>query len=261
MLNWASECLSGLGMSKIFKLASLLAAFLVFALFPRALRAQSSVAGPQDSQQLDNEKPVPIFTGSAGFISDVTGGSPDIHPIFSGIILIPIGDRWLIESRGTFESDMVQLPGRSGFHGEVEKELEYVQVDFIANPYLTITAGRFLTPFGIYNERLYPVWIRDLPSDPLILPIGVGPSNASTGAMLRGGFAVTLRRNYKLRGLFFRTLHRHSRRFRTYCRRTSRPFLPQSPPGNWRVISASFARRALQSLRHSRNLATAVIAS
>ena len=76
---------------------------------------------------------------------------------------------------------MVQEPGRSGFHGPVEKEVDYAQVDFIANPYLTVTVGRFLTPFGIYNERLYPVWIRNLQSDPLILPIGTGPSNASTG--------------------------------------------------------------------------------
>jgi hypothetical protein len=53
---------------------------------------------------------------------------------------------------------------------------------------MTVTLGRFLTPFNIYNERLYPVWIRDLQTDPLILPIGGGPSNASDGAMIRGGF-------------------------------------------------------------------------
>jgi hypothetical protein len=53
---------------------------------------------------------------------------------------------------------------------------------------MTVTVGRFLTPFGIFNERLYPIWIRNLQSDPLILPIGIGPSNASTGAMIRGGF-------------------------------------------------------------------------
>jgi hypothetical protein len=56
---------------------------------------------------------------------------------------------------------------------------------------MTVTLGRFLTPFNIYNERLYPVWIRNLQSDPLILPIGIGPINASTGAMLRGGFSAS----------------------------------------------------------------------
>jgi len=71
------------------------------------------------------------------------------------------------------------------------KEVDYAQLDFIANRYVTITAGRFLTPFGIFNERLYPIWIRNLQTDPLILPIGVGPSNASTGAMVRGGFPVS----------------------------------------------------------------------
>jgi len=173
------------------KFAILLAAILALSQFRQPIHAQSQATAPQELEQSDNEKPVPIFTGAAGFLTTFDGGDPHLGPIFTGVILIPLGDRWLIESRGTFESDMVQLPGRSGFHGEVEKELEYAQVDFIANPYLTITAGRFLTPIGIYNERLYPVWIRDLPSDPLILPIGVGPSNASTGAMLRGGFNVT----------------------------------------------------------------------
>jgi hypothetical protein len=167
-----------------------LATLLALALFQPSLHAQSLSTPDQASEQLDNDKPVPLFTGSAGFITSFQGGDPHLGPIFTGVILVPLGDRWLFESRGTFESDMVQLPGRSGFHGEVEKELEYAQVDFIANPYLTITAGRFLTPFGIYNERLYPIWIRNLQSDPLILPIGIGPSNASTGAMLRGGFSA-----------------------------------------------------------------------
>ena len=173
-----------------FRCALLLAALLASALFQRSLRAQSQSQPTQDADQTDYDKPIPLFTGSAGFITSFEGGDPHLGPIFTGVILVPLGDRWLFESRGTFESDMVQLPGRSGFHGEVEKELEYAQVDFIANPYLTITAGRFLTPFGIYNERLYPIWIRNLQSDPLILPIGIGPSNASTGAMLRGGFSA-----------------------------------------------------------------------
>jgi len=174
-----------------FRCALLLKALLASTQFQLPLYAQSQSQPTQDADQSDNDKPVPIFTGSAGYITDFTGGSPDLHPIASGILLIPIGDRWLIESRASFEDDMVQQPGRSGFHGPVEKEVDYAQVDFIANPYLTVTVGRFLTPFGIYNERLYPVWIRNLQSDPLILPIGIGPSNASTGAMFRGGFSAS----------------------------------------------------------------------
>lgn len=175
----------------IFRCALLLTALLASAQFQPSLHAQSQSQPTQDADQTDNDKPVPIFTGSAGYITDFTGGSPDLHPIASAILLIPIGDRWLIEFRDSFEVDMVQEPGRSGFHGPLQKEVDYAQVDFIANPYLTVTVGRFLTPFGIYNERLYPVWIRNLQSDPLILPIGIGPSNASTGAMFRGGFSAS----------------------------------------------------------------------
>jgi hypothetical protein len=136
----------------------------------------------------DDVKPVPLLTGSAGFISTFDGGEPHLGPIATPVVLIPLGRRWLFEARGDFESDLVQVPGQSGFHGSVEKSVDYAQLDFIANPYITFTLGRFLTPFNIYNERLYPVWIRDLQTDPLILPIGIGPSNASNGAMIRGGF-------------------------------------------------------------------------
>jgi len=137
----------------------------------------------------EDVKPVPLLTGSTGFISGFTGGQPDLHPIVTPLVLLPIGQKWLFETRATFANDLVQVPGRPGFHGgPVQKEVEYAQLDFIANPCMTITVGRFLTPFGIFNERLYPVWIRNLQSDPLILPIGIGPSNASTGAMIRGGF-------------------------------------------------------------------------
>ena len=137
----------------------------------------------------EDVKPVPLLTGSTGFISNFTGGQPDLHPIVTPLVVVPIGQRWVFETRATFENDLVEVPGRSGFHGgPVQKEVEYAQLDFIANSYMTVTVGRFLTPFGIFNERLYPVWIRNLQSDPLILPIGIGPSNASTGGMFRGGF-------------------------------------------------------------------------
>jgi hypothetical protein len=135
------------------------------------------------------EKPVPILSGTAGFLTSVTAGQTLLDTQFNPVLLVPLGERWLVESRGEFEGEFQRQPSGS-FGGPVNKHLDYLQADYIANPYLTITAGRFLTPFGIFNERLYPMWIRALQPDPLILPIATASSD---GAMLRGGFPLTHR--------------------------------------------------------------------
>ncbi len=88
---------------------------------------------------------------------------------------------------------MFQRPVTGGpYGGPVTKHIDYAQIDYIANPFVTVTVGRFLTPFGIFNERLYPCWIRALQPDPLILPINTVDSD---GAMLRGGFSMSPRAN------------------------------------------------------------------
>lgn len=140
------------------------------------------------AQTPDAEKPVPILSGSAGSFSFVTGGQNLIDTQVNPILLLPLGDRWLVESRGAFEGQFQRPTGGGPYAGPVTKTLDYLQLDYIANPYLTVTAGRYLTPFGIFNERLYPIWIRALQQDPLILPI---TSASSDGAMLRGGFPVS----------------------------------------------------------------------
>jgi hypothetical protein len=141
------------------------------------------------SQTADLEKPVPVLSGTAGFLPSVTAGQTLLDAQFNPVLLVPLGQNWLIESRGEFEGVFQRQPNGS-FGGPVNKHLDYLQADYIANSYLTITAGRFLTPFGIFNERLYPEWIRALQPDPLILPIGTASSD---GAMLRGGFPVSSR--------------------------------------------------------------------
>ena len=136
----------------------------------------------------ETSKPVPILSGSAGAFSFVSGGQNLIDTQINPVLLLPWGDRWLLESRAEFEGQFQRPPGGGPYGGPVNKHVDYAQVDYIASPYVTLTAGRFLTPFGIFNERLYPVWIRALQPDPLILPINTAPSD---GAMLRGGFPVS----------------------------------------------------------------------
>jgi hypothetical protein len=154
---------------------------------------------PPDSQGAPS---VPVISGGVAFVPFVQGGQTTLVSIVSPVVLMPLGDRWLIESRGAFEGDFTRANGTGPFGGKIHKELEYLQADYIANPYLTVTAGRFLTPFGIYNERLYPAWIRNLQADPLILPLEQSSGN---GLMLRGGFpaAAGVNLNY---AAYFSTL-------------------------------------------------------
>jgi hypothetical protein len=144
------------------------------------------------AQNSDTEKPIPILTGNVGTFSFVTAGQNLIDTQINPVLLVPLGDRWLIEARAEFEGKFQRPLAGGPYGGPVNKHLDYAQIDYIASPYVTITAGRFLTPFGIFNERLYPVWIRALQPDPLILPINTAPSD---GAMLRGGFPVNARAN------------------------------------------------------------------
>jgi hypothetical protein len=143
--------------------------------------------GPAHAQ---TEKPVPLLTGGAGFFTNVEAGQTQLVPVFAPVLLAPLGDRWLVEARAEFSGEF--QPQRGTLSGQLDKEVDYAQIDYIANPYLTITAGRFLTPFGIYNERLYPIWIRKLETVPIIFPIGTGSSD---GLMLRGGFTLNPKAN------------------------------------------------------------------
>ena len=49
---------------------------------------------------------------------------------------------------------------------------------------ITVVGGYFATPFGIYKERIDPLWIRNLIDVPLLYPIN---DNSSNGVMVRGG--------------------------------------------------------------------------
>ena len=150
------------------------------------------LACPALCQTSEADKPVPILTGNAGTFSFVSGGHNLIDTQINPVLLVPIGDHWLIESRAEFEGEFQRPPDGGPYGGPVNKHVDYAQLDYIANRYLTITAGRFLTPFGIFNERLYPVWIRFLQPDPLIFPIRTAPSD---GAMFRGGLSVSPQAN------------------------------------------------------------------
>ncbi len=77
--------------------------------------------------------------------------------------------------------------------------LEYANVSYFLNKYITFRAGKFLSPFGIYQDRLHPAWINKLPTAPLGYGHdGIGPS-AELGFDIRGGIPLgSAKMNYSV---------------------------------------------------------------
>jgi hypothetical protein len=129
-------------------------------------------------------KAVPILTGYTSYFTRVTGGLYQDSPTFIPLLLVPMGDKWLVESRGSYSLTYTEQNNGS-YVSSNSYGLAYAQVDYIANRYVTVVAGRFITPFGMFSERLSPSWIRALQLNPLNNSI---QSGGSLGGMLRGGF-------------------------------------------------------------------------
>ncbi|MFY9308275.1 MAG: hypothetical protein WAQ28_04410 [Bacteroidia bacterium] len=73
---------------------------------------------------------------------------------------------------------------------ELEIGLEYANISYIMNKYITLRAGKFLAPFGIFQDRLHASWINKLPTVPLGFGHdGVGTS-AEIGLALSGGIPI-----------------------------------------------------------------------
>jgi hypothetical protein len=120
-----------------------------------------------------------------GMVTTRSGDFTFIQPIIAPVALLPLGNRVLLESRVEFREIIAR--GQTGnFEGTGFTSVEYLQADVVLAPQLTLVAGRFLTPFNIYNERFTPIWIRDLQDAPLIFPIGTRTTGSSDGVMLRG---------------------------------------------------------------------------
>lgn len=97
-----------------------------------------------------------------------------------------------------------QLSERLHLTGEVEFDLrgdeleigvEYAQIDFLVNDYLTITGGKFLLPFNAFSQRIHPAWINKLPSLPPIYGRhgsggGIVPVLSDTGLNFSGGLRL-----------------------------------------------------------------------
>lgn len=107
----------------------------------------------------------------------------------SPILIWQLTDRVLFQEETEFEMGE-----------ELETNVEYANVSYLATDWLSVGAGKILTPFNAFVQRLHPAWINKTPDMPLTNAdeSGLIPEQ-SLGAFASGGFPVgTARASYSL---------------------------------------------------------------
>jgi hypothetical protein len=142
---------------------------------------------------------VPIVSGALGFFDSKNTGVNFFQPVAAPVVVAPLGKHFLAEARFDLRGVYIPQNGTSGpYQGSFVGTTQYLQLDYLASRRITFTAGRFLTPFGTYNERLSAIWIAKLQDGPLIFPIGTRTTGSSNGVMVRGALFAnpTIHVNY-----------------------------------------------------------------
>lgn len=98
---------------------------------------------------------------------------------FNPIFLFQIEDKLMAEAEIEYE------------HGGDEIILEYAQLDYFLHDYVTITGGKFLIPFGVFNNKLHPSWISKVPGRPLADNHVVPVDWSEAGVMASGGIPIS----------------------------------------------------------------------
>ena len=151
--------------------------------------AQSSDTPP--AQAADDESThagyVPVATGTIAYVYNVQGGIPTLEPQIEPLLLVPLGSHLLFENRTEFEGSFEHRNGTSGdYTGRVFKNVDYVQLDWLANTHVIPVLGKYILPFGLYAERLDPLWVENIQDFPIDFGIGTRPYGAGVGPQLRG---------------------------------------------------------------------------
>jgi hypothetical protein len=135
---------------------------------------------------------IPVLSGTFAYVQNANGGVTALEPQIETVLLVPFGSHVLLESRAEFTGFFQrQFQTHGPFVGKVFKSVDYAQVDWLANTHLIASAGAYLLPFGMYNERLAPLWIRNLQDTPITDVIGTRPFGIGDGVMLRGNAKET----------------------------------------------------------------------
>lgn len=125
--------------------------------------------------------------------TDTDSGGPNAS--FSGVQFSPIF-HYQYKDLVMLESEL-EIEALS--NGETETKLEYLAIDLFLNDYVTLVAGKVLSPLGQFRQNLHPSWINKLASAPAGFGHDQAAPVAEVGLQLRGGVPVGMARmNYSV---------------------------------------------------------------
>ncbi len=211
-----------------------LALLALWSLFPGLLPAQSASGAADYGGILGGGSP--ILTGALGFTGGINNPSNlSFGPKFEPILLLPIGNKFLLETEYSTELPVNRQDGALGSL-VYNHSFEYLQMNYLASSHLVLTGGEFVTPFGIYKERMDPQWVRNLLDPPLIFAIN---DNSSIGGMVRGSTYIS--EGVKLNGAAYFSVNSSNSQFESS--RQSGGTASIYLPGPRLELGASYSRR------------------
>ncbi|MFI5188350.1 MAG: hypothetical protein ACHQF0_16585, partial [Chitinophagales bacterium] len=111
---------------------------------------------------------------------------------------------WKLSDNFFFESE-IEIKNDGTADNSAAFDLEFAKLSYRLNKYMTLGAGKMLSPFGAYNERWEPNHIEKFPNPPLRPDDGVLPDDthffwgAVMGVDVRGGVPLgSAKMNYVL---------------------------------------------------------------
>lgn len=141
-------------------------------------------------EEADRAGDLTFGTGSTNFIvtgytftnfSDLQDDDSTFSAGFNPIFLWKLSDQLLVKAELELELE----------DSSTHVALEYLDMSYIVNDYLTLSAGKILIPLSYFKENLHPAWINKLPKQPLFASGGrrLIPTS-SIGLQARGAFPV-----------------------------------------------------------------------
>jgi hypothetical protein len=158
---------------KNFKLLSAIVCILISGLTANKTNAQI--------YQLAQTKLTIVGNAQVDYISD-SSQSQFRNLAFKPIFLLSLSDRLFMESELEVATD----------GGDVELVLEYANMVYFVNRYLTLHAGRFLPKFGAYRGRFGEAYLQRFANSPVGFGDGGIGAMTETGVGLQGGAQVGL---------------------------------------------------------------------